>query len=445
MKALVALARSHGNRKHSQNTGTDSAISFFIRVNRSDEVMRPWLLLASLFAAVSTLASSVRAETTFYLTDLEGDGARWNEFIKETQIFERVGETLCLKPGFTFVYGGDTVDRGDTGMRIVDDLVALKKCNPDRVHLIIGNRDLNKLSLARFLDSKTLSPEDIDKVVQFFQGINAANAIEHRTNELRIQNQPHEQKDAVQSLIRDLGQNGRMREYLELGVLSVILGDTVFVHGAINDENAFVLPDQDQVFEGRIRDWLSQLNRWKTRSLEAYLGAPQSDAKKFIGYAGWSRGVIYGRYSNDNVRGFSSDISRRFAEEGFRRIVVGHTPNGESPSFRRFDGIDVVMADNSYAPSAGPSIVQITADEVETKTRVDGGHVVRASLKRGDLASLIGQKTEDEYFIKGQLEDGKYVLFKVGSGFKPITQYSDLLSTSSLFKKLCSRLLKSGE
>ena len=46
-----------------------------------------------------------------------------------------------------FVFGGDGVDRGSGGSRLLQRLVDLKRRSPQRVHLLVGNRDLNKLRL----------------------------------------------------------------------------------------------------------------------------------------------------------------------------------------------------------------------------------------------------------------------------------------------------------
>ena len=57
-----------------------------------------------------------------------------------------------------FVYGGDAVDKGPGDIRLVRALVALKRQYPQRVFLLVGNRDLNKL---RFVAE--LSPDDMTR------------------------------------------------------------------------------------------------------------------------------------------------------------------------------------------------------------------------------------------------------------------------------------------
>jgi hypothetical protein len=59
---------------------------------------------------------------------------------------------LLLKDGYYFVFGGDAGDKRDGTIRFVKLMVKLKKRYPDRVFLLVGNRDANKL---RFLSELT--------------------------------------------------------------------------------------------------------------------------------------------------------------------------------------------------------------------------------------------------------------------------------------------------
>ena len=61
------------------------------------------------------------------------------------------GGELTLAPGATLVFGGDAIDRGPAGRRVVAALLAAKRHYDDRVVLLAGNRDINKLRLHREL------------------------------------------------------------------------------------------------------------------------------------------------------------------------------------------------------------------------------------------------------------------------------------------------------
>ncbi|MEO7733075.1 MAG: metallophosphoesterase, partial [Kofleriaceae bacterium] len=86
-----------------------------------------------------------------YVTDVEG---RWDKLVSFAEGNPHVwldGTALRLADGVTFVFGGDAIDRGPHGRRIVATLLAARRDYGDRVVLIAGNRDLNKLRLVRDL------------------------------------------------------------------------------------------------------------------------------------------------------------------------------------------------------------------------------------------------------------------------------------------------------
>lgn len=64
-----------------------------------------------------------------------------------TNSFGITFKRLKLRPNTYFVYGGDSVDKGPGDIRLCRALVDLKKNYPDRVHLLVGNRDLNKVRM----------------------------------------------------------------------------------------------------------------------------------------------------------------------------------------------------------------------------------------------------------------------------------------------------------
>ena len=91
------------------------------------------------------------------VSDVEGN---WEYFERFVQLSEAVsfagGEPtwdrdgvvkLELADGWHLVHGGDCADKGGPiggTVRVARSLVDLKKRYPDRVTLILGNRDLNK-------------------------------------------------------------------------------------------------------------------------------------------------------------------------------------------------------------------------------------------------------------------------------------------------------------
>ena len=84
-----------------------------------------------------------------FITDCEGDYGYWSRCVSLSQIVEFDCEgQLSFKrkeASDSFVFGGDVFDKGDGDLRIARQLLCFKKSHPDRVWLLAGNRDLNKL------------------------------------------------------------------------------------------------------------------------------------------------------------------------------------------------------------------------------------------------------------------------------------------------------------
>jgi hypothetical protein len=95
--------------------------------------------------------------TIGYATDIEGNFDYWSRYIELSKILNRLpnGE-LELQDKCHFVYGGDVVDRGPGDLRVLSDLVGLKKSYPERVHFIMGNRDINKMRIPAELHAASL-------------------------------------------------------------------------------------------------------------------------------------------------------------------------------------------------------------------------------------------------------------------------------------------------
>ena len=88
--------------------------------------------------------------TVGYLSDVEGNVDYFRRYMKLSHVleFEAVpnadpshtidGNTLRLKDGCMFVFGGDCFDKGAGDIRLGHLLADLKDRYPDRVHLLLG-------------------------------------------------------------------------------------------------------------------------------------------------------------------------------------------------------------------------------------------------------------------------------------------------------------------
>ena len=97
---------------------------------------------------------------------MEGNYEYFESFVELSRVLEwedkETKASLRLKNDQDhFVFGGDSQDKGTGDIRFVKLMVALKDKYPDRVHLMIGNRDANKLRLASELSPESLSSEAV--------------------------------------------------------------------------------------------------------------------------------------------------------------------------------------------------------------------------------------------------------------------------------------------
>ena len=94
-------------------------------------------------------------KTVAYVTDVEGNLDYWDQYldlsdviVRQTPADGQARALLTLVDNSEVVYGGDLCDRGVGDIRFILEMLSLKEAYPDRVHFILGNRDLNKLRFA---------------------------------------------------------------------------------------------------------------------------------------------------------------------------------------------------------------------------------------------------------------------------------------------------------
>jgi len=226
-----------------------------------------------------------------YVSDVEGHWPFFCSFVEASEglYFLSPGDhsqdnnfddcRLGLKDGWHFVFGGDSCDKGPGTLRFLHAITDLKKHYGKRVHLILGNRDINKMRWTSELAQSEL--DRIDEVprafwlpskckthAQFLRTLAAekdskeestinlrtskhntkanklrylldldmgsAGEFEFRRQELKHMNLPYEDDDVAWSYENSLLKpEGLMRQYLEMAQLGILLGRTLFVHGQI--------------------------------------------------------------------------------------------------------------------------------------------------------------------------------------------------------------------
>jgi len=398
-----------------------------------------------------------------FVTDVEGNLAYFERFVKRCPVLWYDGDPplgsvatnpgpfrLVLKPGAIFVFGGDAVDNGSGDLRLCKQLVDLKTEHPDRVFLIVGNRDLNKLRFYAELGPKDMA-RGIDEIPRPHWNAGAKSLREHLEALLIASNIPicdaslerfntrcerlkymlehtlgcpdtfefRRQELALLAGHNDVGQvseedvlgsfvgevdnsEGTMFQYLSHGCVAALVGNTLFVHGAIDALTIGIVPAQTRFelpkekAEPAVKDldvptWVEKMNQFLQQGLADYLARPDwDDGRQSRGgeslmalqnrAAMWGRTVVsncyadggnicsksaedhrmkqWGKAKDDPLafEGVSSDprdaaVAQWLASSGVRRVVVGHKPSGDSPAVcsASYCGLEVISADTSFS------------------------------------------------------------------------------------------------
>lgn len=380
-----------------------------------------------------------------YLTDVEGLWKKLTSFCQDNPLVSlEDGDRLVVRPGVTFVFGGDAIDRGPDGRRVVRTLLEARRRQPSQVVLLAGNRDINKLRLVRELRGHPLArtPPEIRSAPRpvllrwiFENTMGARGAFDFRKAELARSGDAVSDEDVVDSYLEDLGPGGALREYLTACQLTHRVGNTLFLHGGLHEDSLGAVPSRERV-DG-VDAWGEALNAWYRDQLAAFAeerfdadGRPAWEA--VIAYQAPVPGkrintasVVYGRMANERNHPSlpSPALIETLTRAGIHRLVVGHTPSGDCPSLLLDDSFELLLADNSYGRVEGASRVLLGDDrvQVEGEVKLDDGRLEQLRFEHvlGDTSGLLGRQLLDTgHLVKGPLRTGEWLLFRALPEFR---------------------------
>jgi hypothetical protein len=380
-----------------------------------------------------------------YLTDVEGIWEKLASFCRDNpHVALEAGDRLVVRPGATFIFGGDAIDRGPDGRRVVRTLLEAWRRQPSQVVLLAGNRDINKLRLMRELNGHppARTPAEVRSEPRpvllrwiFQNTMGAREAFACRQEELARGGSAVSDEDVVDSFLMDLGPGGELRDYLTACRLVHRIGNTLFVHGGVHEHSLGFVPTRGRV-EG-VDAWAAALNHWYAEQLQYFIeqrftpdGTPAWEP--VIAYQAPTPGkrintasVVYGRMADEHNHPTlpSRGLVQALTREGIHRLVVGHTPSGDCPSVVRGEEFELILADNSYGRVEGGSQVFLREDSVyvEGRVKLDGGQLeqVHFQLTLSDDASFIGRQLLDTgQLVKGPLGNGDWLLFRSLPGWR---------------------------
>jgi nicotinate (nicotinamide) nucleotide adenylyltransferase len=427
-----------------------------------------------LFIFLILLSQNILAKV-LYVTDLEGNRAPIDTLVAQNNLKLVDGVLDFSDTTSHLVFGGDLVDRGPDSIKLREWMISMKEKYPERVTLLWGNRDLNKLALLRDLDGlKILEnkeyktwleneavtngekiPTQSNDKIKFLKKINstenqlkfwfanqgAPQALDFHKKELvELTGKNVSLAEAAEDMVKSITPpNGRYFKYLELGQLGDVKGKTVFVHGGLTKENLGRVPGATTV-EKNVSKWLNLLNRWGQNSLakikKSYIANPKNifDTKLLIyGDATWdptvnkvlttNQSVIYPmRYKESgNFRLPDDSVLNLLKDQGYNQLALGHSPVGNVPVPLKKDGFIVLMADTSYGPSGGQTSIVINESggfKISGYT-ADGKKInYDISPKSIKAEPYLGMLVEDKWIIAGKTTDGDYLAYRYVDGYK---------------------------
>eukprot|EP00035_Acanthoeca_spectabilis_P030059 m.7658 g.7658 ORF g.7658 m.7658 type:complete len:2009 (-) comp3982_c0_seq1:1786-7812(-) len=366
-----------------------------------------------------------------FMTDVEGHWEFFKKQVDEAKVLSwRDDGMLDLAENGYFVHGGDAVDKGPGDIRVLRVLVNLKERCPDRVFLILGNRDVNKLrmwselspshlgenpviwdsrhtSYSQYLIDNNEEPAPLNALQWMLKcTMGCPETFETRRLELAELRGVHENDvddQAVFASFREMSDPGCGLEalyirYVCLGQFAGTIGDALFLHGALHLNGLGFVPDSIDSSQN-VLDWCANMDKWHVKQVNSFLDFPdyhEDGTRSFddlLDYVvPWAEGHKYcGRTSvysdgfcaRGSLQRTNEKVAQFVMQCGISRIFVGHAPQGDCPSVIRNEcGLTVMMCDTMYSNpkfttwdtrGATAAYVSFDAEKTEVRgTQLDG-------------------------------------------------------------------------
>ena len=403
-----------------------------------------------------------------YVSDVEGCPLYWEKYLEfNDNVVKRdptTGKLYMPEEETSFVFGGDCFDRGAGDISFARDLVQLKKDYPDRVTLLLGNRDICKMKLTSevppgdhekpedvpqpffagiygtvptykdWIEEKGLKPSSISKLKWLLAcTMSCPESFEFRRQELGGDGITDEQ--VYESFMGSLRPGGAVYEYIHHGQLAAIIDGTLFVHGGISVDNVGFVPDaaqlKEQLFEGTVppgrslvaegrpaQDWVEALNEFAKTQVAAWDRQPTYDAKGNRGGSALlayphrtslptTYGVVCCRMARPALQYVDLKAVLYLNTSGVFRVLAGHMPTGDSPCVIQQPGLLSIIADTSYCDASGPNKNSRGKAIAEVLLYPDGRTRLRGRRKAGEPYDfyvneepLVGRCTQNGFWSK---------------------------------------------
>lgn len=404
-------------------------------------------------------ALAARQPMTHIVTDTEGSRGRIDALVASGKLRIEGDRLEFTNPGDRLLFAGDLTDRGPHSIQLTRWMNDLHDRYPDRVTILYGNRDLNKLSLMRDLPSLEGTPTGeyaaylakrgpsepntlANRVGYWLESHSSRDALElHRTEMSAMRGTEVTRDQAAEDYVRRMAPGGEFFEYLRRGqFIDIRPGGVIADHSGITTTNMGIVPGQTRRLEAN--EWAPALNGWARNQLDAIEAAYRArgpgahipdDLMRYgdgiwqqnVGPEGrlWhhDQSVSYGpRVVEDgNFRVPQESVREYLARSGIHTEIVGHSPAGDVPTPLRTPGYMRMMGDTSFSGDGAWTTMSLDARggvRVSGMTRAGDPITYRTSPT---AAPPIGHVTDSGYTVIGRnREDGAthYVIGKYYNG-----------------------------
>ncbi|AHE68086.1 metallophosphoesterase [Legionella oakridgensis] len=363
-----------------------------------------------------------------HLTDIEGNWRYMQRWVDRSRTIQWQEGALTFRQPTkpvtpTFVYGGDFCDKGPGDLRIGTALTKFKAAHPTQVHLLAGNREIKcrrftyelapdkirerllsgpaafwrtEMPPQRYViqhmqqANPTASAEEVERYVSKlsteqcqtlylkwmlnetmgcgpFKG--KPDTFEYRRMELaEISEQSAEQisdEMVTQSFIDSVAPTGVISNYLRNAQLGVVLGETLFLHGAVTPANIGYVPglSESGTRIDNAKEWVEALNAWYKAQIEDWEKNPVEKKMSPPGHKPLDRYVLFNPqsvvttnwYRNNQLAPISDEVVRFLNRAGIYRVVTGHQPFSDFPLIiRQPSSLEVIVGDTGYSDPNNP-------------------------------------------------------------------------------------------
>eukprot|EP00927_Polykrikos_kofoidii_P003908 TRINITY_DN11567_c0_g1_i1.p1 TRINITY_DN11567_c0_g1~~TRINITY_DN11567_c0_g1_i1.p1 ORF type:complete len:702 (-),score=136.39 TRINITY_DN11567_c0_g1_i1:123-2228(-) len=344
-----------------------------------------------------------------FITDVEGNWEYFHGLIARSRVLSWCDEDpalLTIADGGYLVFGGDACDKGPGDIRITRALVLLQKQYPERVFLLVGNRDANKLRFAAELKDGELPETDPisymdayswEGVKQQFDPFLEENGLvpspfsalrwilsktmgcsgteETRRSELELLGHDTSDEGVVRSfreLVDPDAAEPWTLQYLRVARVMLVIGDCLFVHGNVSSDSLLRLPAED-CRDGDLTAqppplmlprstplevWVAEMNSWKDRQLRCFESFPyfRTLTNRHGVKERWRGGqplmmpslsgclvITEKTLDHGNCVPVDAGVAAYMVQNRIRRIFTGHTPHGQSPGVVREPSTGVTL------------------------------------------------------------------------------------------------------